>query len=475
MSDAGRRLLVVVILIAVFGGVAVVDRVVGRGPGSPPPSAVSAESTQRIAPVGVESAAWYCAGGTAAAGGGAVTLLLVNTGPAPIRGVDTARSTDGAASSVPVVVPARGSADVALGTVGAGSAVAASVVFDGGGVGVWEEVEDSSGWSVTPCASTLSPQWYFAHGSTQTGDTFALALYNPGVTDAVTDVALLTSTEGLVAPAAFQGVDVGAGSLVVENVGDHVQDTPAIGAEVTTLSGSLVAFELQTTGQPGQDGSSLLLGAPGPSGLSAFAQSTDPTGGGLTYYLMNPSAHPVVVSAAIGLQRGSASPIALSVARQATATLDAADQPRIPQSTPYSLTFSSTGSGVVVVRVVRAPSSAPSPQVGITNARAVGPMRWVVPSVPPPGTGPWYLAVGDLAGRSVTVTVRSASHTGWQRVPIASGRIVPGTPLLVGPEPGAPIGTAPLEVVASGPVAVQLDAVPAGGPGVVVLPALALG
>ena len=263
MSETARRLLVVVTLVVVFGGIAIADRVVGRGPAPPPASSGPASSAPRIAPLGVESAAWYCAAGTAAAGAGALTLLLVNTGRAPVAGTVTAHSSGGAISSVPVDVRALGSSVLSLGTLAADSAIGASVVLDGGGVGAWEEVDGPTGWSVTPCASDLSPQWYFAHGSTQTGDTFTLALYNPGVTDAVTDVSLLTSTEGIVVPAAFQGVDVASGSLVVDDVGDHVQGDPAIGAEVTTLSGSLVAFELQATGQPGQGGSSVLIGQPG--------------------------------------------------------------------------------------------------------------------------------------------------------------------------------------------------------------------
>jgi hypothetical protein len=42
---------------------------------------------------------------------------------------------------------------------------------------------------------------------------------------------------------------------------------------------------------------------------------------------------------------------------------------------------------------------------------------------------------------------------------------------VVGPNPGPPFGTAPFEVVASQPVAVELDALPVAEPGVVVVPA----
>ena len=51
----------------------------------------------------------------------------------------------------------------------------------------------------------------------------------------------------------------------------------------------------------------------------------------------------------------------------------------------------------------------------------------------------------------------------------------PGSPLVIGPNPGPPFGTAALRVVADAPVAVELDALPVAAPGVVVVPALALG
>ncbi len=53
-------------------------------------------------------------------------------------------------------------------------------------------------------------------------------------------------------------------------------------------------------------------------------------------------------------------------------------------------------------------------------------------------------------------------------------KVRPGLPLIVSPAAGSPVGTMPLEVVASGPVAVEVDAGPAGSPGVVVTPALPL-
>lgn len=81
----------------------------------------------------------------------------------------------------------------------------------------------------------------------------------------------------------------------------------------------------------------------------------------------------------------------------------------------------------------------------------------------------------NLNRTPVTVGLSVLSATGL--VPVKGfgrQRIRPGRPLIVSPSPGVPVGTVPMELVASAPVAVELDAVPAASPGVVVSPALPL-
>ncbi len=52
-------------------------------------------------------------------------------------------------------------------------------------------------------------------------------------------------------PQPYQGLLVAAGQLVVENVGDYVQNVPAIATIVSADSGALVSDELQQTASPG--------------------------------------------------------------------------------------------------------------------------------------------------------------------------------------------------------------------------------
>jgi hypothetical protein len=74
---------------------------------------------------------------------------------------------------------------------------------------------------------------------------------------------------------------------------------------------------------------------------------------------------------------------------------------------------------------------------------------------------------------AVGATVRITSPTG-RPAPGGSARLQPGVPFIIGPTPGPPYGTQPLVVQASQPVAVELDALPVAGPGVVVVPAFEL-
>jgi hypothetical protein len=471
MSQRGRRILAVVVLIVVLGGIAVADRIDGPASDTTPAAPSTALAVDEVAPQDARSSAWFCAGGTAASGTAAPTLAFVNHGGGAVSGTVHAVGSSGSTAAAAITIPARGTATMALASLVQGPEVASTVLLDGGGVGVWESVAGPSGWSVAPCASATSAHWSFAQGSTATGDSLSLVLYNPTATDAVASITLVTSSAGVVAPAAYQGIGVPPEAIVVANVADHVQNDPAIGAVVSTLSGTVVAVERQVTQSTGL---SLVAGNPQETTANTYALSVDPTGGAVSFRLLDPSGVPARVSAAVGLQHGTAAPIAVTVPAQGTTLLQTAGQTRIPLDTPYSVVFSSSVP-VVVSREVDAPASPEAPHVGISPAVSAGRERWLLPPLPPPGAGLWYFGVVDLAGRPVTVTVRTPGPHGWASSPDRTWRVTPSAPLVMGPNPGPPLGVGPVEVIATGPVAVELDARPAGSPGVVVVPALGLG
>ncbi len=484
MTGSLRRALMIAVLVAVLVATGVADRLVART-SRHAGAAIGALATLRIAPiVATESSAWYCAGGSGAQGGAPATIVLTNAGKRPVHGTLTAVSapTGNAPSPAPwagartvkVTVPTDGQVAVGADQLGSTSLVAAAVVLDGGGVAVSESVQSPLGWSMAPCSPTTAGNWYFAHGATAQGGGLILSLFNPTATDAVVNMALVSATAGFLAPAAYQGVDVPPGSLVTENIGDHAPDDDAIATEVTTLSGTVVASELESTGKTGNGGLSLSLGSPAPAPQWVFPQSTGLTGATVAFHILNPTDRPAAVSVAVGLSQGAAAePLTMNVAPQSLSTLVAENETRIPPSGPYALTFTSTGTGIVVSRTVIAPSGSPAPVPEIGDVAGVpgGSRRWLVPAVVPPGSGAWALAAVDLGRKAATV--RILTSTGGPIPGQAVRHVVPGSPLVIGPNPGPPFGTVPFEVVASQPVAVELDALPVAEPGVVVVPAFA--
>ncbi len=475
LGEVGRRLRLLFAVVAIVAGVATADGLVGRSGSSSFPAAGSA-TWATVNSSDAESSAWFCVGGSGTGGGALGTLVLTNATARAVSGTVLAAPTGGADRSTRVSVPAEGQISVVPAQVAQGSWVAATVLLDGGGVGVSEVVTGPLGWSSAPCASSTSSNWYFAHGSTASGASLSLSLYNPSTTDAVVNITLDSSSAGVVQPPAYQGIAVAGGSLVVENVGDHLLDDPEVAAEISTSSGTVVAAELQSTPQAGGGGgSSLLLGVRSPASEWEFPQNLDPPGGSLVFHVFNPSDHEASVSVKVGLAQGAEQPLSLRVAPRSGSELVAEHETRIPTSGPYSLEFHAAGGvGIVVDREVLAQAGSAFPRAGQVHGVAGGAHRALLPAVIPPGTGASSLAISGLSSHAVVVTVRSAVRG----VPLAGldRRVVqPGRPLIATPQPGSPLGVVPLLVEASGPVAVELDASATGAPGAVVVPCFALG
>ena len=477
-----RRALAIVGVAAMLAGAGVADRVVARAaPRSIAPMA-ALDATAVPAPTS-ESSGWYCAGGTGAQGGAPMSLVLTNatvhrvTGRVtviPALSADASSSPWAGATTIAVTVPGAGQLVLGPSQLGSSSFLAAAVVLDGGGVSAAQAVSSPLGWSMAPCAVTSAPNWYFAHGATSQGSGLILVLFNPGATDAAVNVSLFSATAGTIAPVAYQGIDVPPGSLVTENIGDHAVNDKALATAVSALTGSVVATELESVGTPGSGGLSLTLGTPTPGRQWAFAQNASIGGGHVVFHLFDPSAQPAAVSVAIGLTGGAAAePLTLNVPAEGQTALDTGTQIRIPASTPYSLTFTAHGAGIVVARQVSAPSgiAPPIPEDGVQAGLAGASRRWLVATVVSPGTQAWALAVVD-EGPAPTV-VHITAPGGKAIAGVHQRRVEPGVPLIVGPTPGAPYGTEPLEIEASQPVAVELDALPVAAPGVVVVPAFA--
>jgi hypothetical protein len=466
-------LLVVVVLVA---AVAVADGLTGRAGSSILPAHITQVSGEKVAASDAESSAWFCVGGGSTGGGALATLTLTNTTARAVNGMVTVVPAGGRASTIRVSVPAYRQMSVVPAQVAVGSWVAATVVFDGGGVGVSETIAGPLGWSMAPCASSASSKWYFAHGSTASGAILSLSLYNPSGADAVADVTLDSASAGQVQPPAYQGIAVPAGSLVVENIGDHLLNDPSVATEVTTSSGTVVAAELQLTLNAGSGGSSLLLGAGPGASEWGFPQNIDLPGGHTVFHVFNPSDREALVSANVSVAEGAGETgtMSMHVPPHSVADLVANNEPRIPVGIAYALEFAAAGGvGIVVDREVVSPVGSPAPQVGEVQGFPGSAVRVLIPAVIPPGVGASYLAVSDLSSRPVSVTVENVH--GEPLAGLDRRLVSPGRSLLTIPAPASPIGAVPLLVTSSGPVAVELDGAPAGTAGAVVVPALVVG
>lgn len=463
MADRPRRLAAVLVSAAVVVGAGVADRVVARPPALlPERGPATALASGSLA----STSAWYCAAVAAAPAGTQGAVVFTNPTGKVVTGTVDARAAGATGSQgTGFAVPAAGQLGVPL-AVGS----AARAVLDGGGVGALQVLSGPLGWSAAPCVSTTSAHWYFAHGSTSPGRSLELALYNPTLADAVVNVTFVSAADGVLSPPAYQGLPVPAGGVVLEHVADHVQNDPSFATEVTALSGTVAAAATELVGGTGNGGLSLLTGVSNPERTWAFAYNVDAPGEVNAFSILNPSTRAATVTVAISLAQGQAAPVTVKVPAQSVASFAAQDQTRIPPDAPFALRFTSHGPGIVVARETAVPSGT-MPTVGFTVGAPGGQRRWLVPPIAPPGTAPAALGILNLSGRPTHVTLATVGATG-RPVPLAGrARVALARDglLILGPSP--PVGQEPIVVLADAPVAVELDPVPAGAPGTVVLPA----
>ena len=430
----------------------------GPGPGDGVP----------VAPADAYSSSAFCSAGTGTAANS--TIYLTNSTPNLVAGVMTSIGPAGSGGVVPTVhrrvaVPPFGTGAVnpSAGLPAGGNS--SSFVFAGGGMAVSQIVSGPNGWSTAPCASQASPRWAFAGGSTADGNSLTLSLFNPGASEAAVNISFLTGS-GLITPQAYQGLAVPAGQMVVENVGDFVQNAADIATLVTAQSGDLVSTEFQQWSSGPSAGVSLRLGAPALSTVWRFAQTTITPGSRVSFYLANPTADPIGATIGLGLSSGSVVPRHLVLGPLSISVFTASGTAGVPQQVPFSVTITSSAP-IVAGRSVQAATGAPLPVWGSSSATATVADRWLVPApgvAAAPGTANATidsLAVANPGPDAAEVTV---SFLGGSR-PTAMVMVAPGRLAVLGSRQVG--GLSVLSVSSSRPVYVEEDSRPAGAPGVV--------
>jgi hypothetical protein len=233
------------VIVAVIATIVVVGAIAATVGTPAPAAAPSLADAVTVAPADAYSSSAFCTAGTGTAANS--TIYLTNTNPTPVAAVMTAVGPAVAGGAVPTVhrtvnVPALGTTDVDPADGLPSGSNASSFTFAGGGVTASQIVSGANGWTTAPCASTVASTWSFAGGATTSGNTLTLSLYNPTATEAVVNVSFLTE-KGPLTPPKYQGLEVPAGQLVEENVGDYVQGSSTIATFVVAQAGSLVSSE----------------------------------------------------------------------------------------------------------------------------------------------------------------------------------------------------------------------------------------
>ena len=464
--DRSRRTVAIGVVVLAVAAAWVADRELS----SSSPATPTVPASAVLAGAGASSSAWYCSATAEAPEGTAATVLVTNAGN---------RAVTVAIETFPVAKPGAAAVGMPSGSqpmaVPAGSQVAApvaggatEVLVHGGAVGVAEELSGPAGWSDAPCASSTSPDWYFPQGKTTAGNGLQLAMFNPTPTAAVVDVSFVTTSGATVQPPAYQGLSVEPGTVLVENIGDHIPDA-TFASEVSAPTGTVVADEVDEGNALGQGWVSIMSGIDAPEATWAFPESAVVPQGTNDFTIFDPADGSATVTVSFALNEGKATPLVLHVPGHATTTLAAEAQTRIPAGSIFGLRFTSSGPGVVVSRNAYAPGAAPA-NTGLTQGLPGGLRRWLVPPAPP-GRIPLHLALLNLGPKTIEVRVTGFGAAGERLPAQAPVAVPPGGAVVVVPSPTMPVGLMPTEVTADGPLVAELEPAPSGAPGVSVIPA----
>jgi hypothetical protein len=166
--------------------------------------------------------------------------VLSNTTTRAVDAAVTTVTDTGSSVSAAVSVPAQSVLAPSLPVPSSGSFEANTVTLDGGGVSVSQAVRGPAGWSVSPCQSSTSANWYFASGSTAGSNALYVSLLNPTSSPVVVDIGFMTPT-GAVQPVNYQGVVIDPGATLAEDVAAEVQNASQVSTVVTARTGRVVA------------------------------------------------------------------------------------------------------------------------------------------------------------------------------------------------------------------------------------------
>jgi hypothetical protein len=359
------RTVAVVLVLGLLVAALVVDRTT-----SPAPQATAAA----VAGVSVPAAdatvsTWYCAEGTSAAGGRADEVLyLANIDARPARARVTVMAGDAGTKTVPLDVPGSTLVPVRVADVLVAAEPGVLVETTGGRVVVTHGLSGNGDVAIGPCASSPSPRWYFAVGTTGRGAQQWLALFNPTSDDAIVDVGFVTDT-GPLTPESLRGIVVPRGSRVSVPVHAAAARQAIVGTEVVARRGQVVAEQsLILDGTDGRKGLAVSLGAPAPSRHWVLPTGLIGPGRSQQIVVANPGPDPVDATAQIRLDAAAElAPQSMTVPPGTAVNLDLGP---VPPGIGFSTTVAA--SAPVVVETLAATTTPNAPPIrGLATAVGV--------------------------------------------------------------------------------------------------------
>jgi hypothetical protein len=274
-----------------------------------------------------------------------------------------------------------------------------------------------------------------------------------------------SSEDGPSAPQGLQGVAVHGRGLLAVNVGDFVHRRQAVSSDIATRVGRIVVSRLQSfDGTAGRKGQSLALGAPARSRTWYFPEGIVASGITERYQLYNPADREVRAELNLSLEQGAAEPIDVTVPAQARVTVTANDEKRIPRQVAHAVTVTAEDPGLVVERAIDAAS--PAPRAGFSSIVGATRLfdRWAFAIGEADETWDEWVVVQNPGSRSITFSITALAK--GQRVGIDGLQdleVGPGQRRSVRLGDHIKRGDLPIEVEATGPVAVERDLYPVKG------------
>ncbi len=405
------------------------------------------------------SSTWFCAAGGASEDEGTAVAVIVANASATDRTGTVAWHTGAAVPTIiPIEVPALGSVEVDAADAVSAGVVSAVVELDGGEVGVEHRLRTERGIDVAPCASSASPTWYFANGTTARDASQRLVLFNPFADDAVVDLSFSTS-EGRDEPAALQGFPIPSGTTRVVELTEVVRRRDVTATSVVARRGRIVVDRVQSfDGSEERTGLALTLGAPAPAEVWTFPEGYYTAGLTERWHLYNPSDVEALASLEITPGDGTLpEPVDLTIPPFGQVTVEAAELGRVEPNVGHHSTVRSLD-GVAIVAERSLDARAPAPRQGWASALGspLTARSWLLPAGGPSEELDQYIVIANTGAEPVTVDI--VGLVGGQRLDIEG---LQG--LELGPAErqvvrlGNSIERSPLSVLveASGPVVVE--------------------